>query len=215
MFYANNPNSSPNNLESCNKVSGLEEFFKVIEKNFFAEVAIQGLYYDDSKKTDLIVELYCNFSIEDGLYHLKNGHWGTGSFGKNSDTNHAFQKAFQKVKKQNNKYVDIGELSIHFKDTSLVVAQTYNYSIPEQLDTLLLEISNHFIYFTKGISEIPYEIFVPVFEGNNYEFSGSKQNYISYFEYWGIYTEDEKGQEETRVYDLNAKKLHKEDFFLL
>lgn len=219
MFYSddsNKPFASTNNLAPYIALDGLENFIRSIEKDFFTEVEVYGIHDDDTKKTDLVITVHCNYSIEDSVHYFKKGEWGgCTSCEKTNRVRTTFRKAFQRMKKQNKNIVDIGELSFHFEDTSIIMAKIHDHSIPKHTDTLLFEISRHFAYLTKGVSEIPYEIFVPVFEDSEHECYKAKQKKISYFNYWGLYTEDDTGKETATVYELATKTIQAEEFSFL
>lgn len=219
MFYSdgsNKPFTSTNDLEPYIALNGLENFIRNIEKDFFAEVEVYCIHDDDTKKTDLVMAVRCNYSIEDSVHYFKKGEWGgQTSCEKANRVRPTFRKAFRRMKKQNKNTVDIGEISFHFEDTSIIMAKIHDYSIPKHTDTLLFEISRHFAYFTKGVSEIPYEIFVPVFEDSEYERYKVKEKKISYFDYWGLYTEDDTGKETATVYELATKAIQEEEFSFL
>ncbi|WP_420602018.1 hypothetical protein [Flagellimonas sp.] len=78
-----------------------------------------------------------------------------------------------------------------FKDTSLIITRIYDHSIPAQLEDIISKASEHFVYFTKGLTEMPYEIFVPVFEDNTQNTTEISKNQSTYFDYWGLYFDDE------------------------
>ena len=123
-------------------------------------------------------------------------------------------QAFQQLCLANNEAIDISELSLHFRDTTIVISRVQDYSIPEELRSIILKMSEHFVYITKGLTEMPYEVFVPVFEDksqNITKFSGARRNY---YEHWGLYFEDDVNHD-VMVYSLNSKELQKENFFLL
>lgn len=193
---------------------GLNDFTKALERDFFADVEVQCRCHTDKEKTDLILDLYFNFGLTESLHHFNNGNWG--GFARESDDSNSmssFDMAFHRLCDSNNSTIDIAEASLHFKDTSIVVTRIYDYSIPEQLGEIIFKISEHFVYFTKGLTEMPYEIFVPIFEHNPKNACTSKQLQKSYFDFWGLYFEDDL--QDAMVYALETKKLQKEDFFLL
>ncbi|AWX46345.1 hypothetical protein HME9304_03378 [Flagellimonas maritima] len=206
------PNSSPEDKKTYVAVDGLDDFIKVLEKDFFAEVKFQCNYHIDSEKTDLILNIYCNFGLTESLYNFNIGNWG-GLAQKDSDSRStsSFDAAFQKLSTLNNDTIDIAELSVHFKDTSIVTTRIHDYSIPEKLQRILSAISKHFVYFTKGLTDMPYEIFVPVFEYDSLNLLRQERNY---FDYWGLYFENDSVHD-AMVYNLHTKKMCEEDFFLM
>lgn len=219
MFTPNDfdsPYASSDYADPYTTVQNLENFVKATERDFFAHTTVRGLYYDVTKKTDLILNMRCNFSMEDAVSCLKNGEWDTHtSSRKGSRASSTFYRAFQKLRKQNSNPVDIAELSIQFEETSIVVARTDDGSIAKHLSSLLKQVHRHFIYYTKGISEIPHEIFIPVFETSEDGFFKPQEHKNCYFKHWGVYLENDKGQEETMLYNLKTKKMYNEDFYLV
>ncbi|MEC8832733.1 MAG: hypothetical protein VX772_10270, partial [Bacteroidota bacterium] len=109
---------------------------------------------------------------------------------------------------------DILETSLHFTDTSIVISRLYANSIPEHIGEIISTISKHFVYFTKGLTEMPYEIFVPIFEDkevlDNQEKSCTE---TSYYEYWGLYF-DSSQEHEALIYSLDKKRFYEESIFL-
>lgn len=204
------------NTKACMATEGLEKFIKVLEKDFFAEVNVQCRYQRVNETTDLILDIHCNFDIAEGLHYFNSDDWGIFSVNsKSSLLNSSFHQAFQSLFFLNETPIDIAELSLHFKDTSVIVARVQEYSITEQLGTIISKLSEHFIYFTNGLTEIPYEIFVPVFEDSSGGLARTVNSTVkNYYEYWVLYFEDYVEQN-VMVYTLDTKRLQEEDFFLL
>lgn len=199
-------------INSFVALEGLLDFIKVLEKDFFATIKVHWNYDADSEKTDLILELFCNYGLTESLHHFNNQSWGGFIMDKENSTMHSsFKTAFQKFCDSNNGIIDIAEASFHFNDSSIIITRIYDSSVVEQLDNLIMKISEHFVHFTKGLTEMPYEIFVPVFEDPTQNIFEIEQNY---FDYWGIYFED-NSEHNAMVYNLRTKQLSKEDFFLL
>ncbi|MEO9513539.1 MAG: hypothetical protein ABJN84_11070 [Flavobacteriaceae bacterium] len=207
-----NTNFPLDGINSFVALEGLLDFIKILEKDFFATIKLHWNYHADSEKTDLILELFCNYGLTESLHHFNHGNWGGFSIEKgNPMVQSSFGKAFQKLCDNNANAIDIAEASFHFKDTSIIVTRIYEHSVPEQLGEVIFKISEHFVHFTKGLTEMPYEIFVPVFEDPTQNVFEIEQNY---FDYWGIYFENDT-QHNAMVYNLKTKQLSKEDFFLL
>ncbi len=115
--------------------------------------------------------------------------------------------------------LDIGEFSLFFKDTTIVISKIYDNSIPEQFDTIFTEIGKNYVHFSKGLSEIPYEIYVPVFEDskdennaviNNIEVSNNSKK--DFYKYWALYFDSE---EDAIIYNLEKSRLENGDLFML
>lgn len=209
----------PNNYISGNErifeaANGLDTFLKTLEKEFFASVKVKCKYNNVENRADLILDLYLNFGIVDCLRHFNQGNWSDPTFSKDSSENItvAMSGALEQLNAQNSHSIDIQEMSFHFKETSIVVTRLYQQSIPDQIGDILYQIGNHFVYFTKGLTEMPYEIFVPVFEDTMFE-KAPEQKQSGYFSFWGLYF-DESQQHRAMIYSLEKRKLQEEDLFL-
>lgn len=208
-----NPNFPLDGIQTFVTADGLEEFMKMLEKEFFAEVDVKCRYHTGKGKTELVLNLHCNFGLTESLHHFNNGNWG--GFACNAEDQNVaspFDAAFEALSQKNNN-IDIAELSLHFRDTSIVITNIGDYSIPEQLGNIIHKLSEHFVFFTKGLTEMPYEIFVPVFE-ENAQISPDQKTEHSYFDHWGLYFEEDL-EHNIMVYTLKTKRLSKEEFFLL
>ncbi|WP_421809560.1 hypothetical protein [Flagellimonas sp.] len=195
--------------------NGLDEFLKVLERDFFAEAKVQCNFDAETKKTDLVLGIHLNFGITESLHYLNKGSWGGMTFTEhNTLASSSFKDALLRLNQQNSYSIDIAEISFHFRDTSVIVSRLYDQSIPQQLGDILLMISEHFVYLTKGLTEMPYEIFVPVFEDKAQKAGEPLQKLNDYFDFWGLYFEDEK-QHQVMVYSLEERKLNQDDLFLL
>ncbi len=181
-------------------VYGLDILTKNLEKNFFADVTIQSSPVSSSS-IDLVINLDCNFTLEETVANLNNNIWGNFVQRKSSLFN-----SFNLILENNAIDIDIEEFSIFLKDTSIIIKKIYNKSIPEQLEDILNTLSKHHLFFTKGCTESPYEIYIPVFEEeifveNQLIAQKETQNFDAknYNEFWGIYFESE---EDALIYDL-------------
>ncbi len=210
-----NVTSRNSQTDSCTLV-GLDALKKTLERDFFAEASIE-CYSPGTEQVDLIIHLNCNFGLIESLFHLNSGNWGNFRQYSSGDIKTSpFQMALYAINEDNNTFVDIKELSIHLTDTSIVITRIPNLCIQDSLEPILINISANFVHFTKGMSKMPYEIFVPIFE----ETSGSlvrncqrQQPNPSYMDFWGVYFDD---CEEAQVYDVQNKAIiDHSDFFLL
>lgn len=194
--------------------NGLDTFLKTLEKDFFASVKVKCKFNNVENRADLILDLYLNFGIVDCLRHFNQGNWGDPSFSKESSENItvSLTHALEHLNAQNSHNIDIQEMSFHFKETSIVITRLYHQSIPEQIGNILYKLGGHFVYFTKGLTEMPYEIFVPVFEDRVFG-KVPEQKQANYFDYWGLYFDDPQ-QHKVMIYSLEKRKLEEEDLFL-
>lgn len=193
----NSRNHSPIKI---NKLEGIDSFKKNLEKYFFSQVIIRD-YGTEATSAKLVLELNCNFGLTEMLHHLNSGTWGNFESKELS-----FTRMIETLKASNDCALEIEELSIFLKDTSIVINKIYDESIPEQLEAILKSVSENFGHFTKGLTEIPYEIYVPVFEENLLENDSTLLNIKSgnnkvkdYFKYWGLYFYNE---DDVLIYDI-------------
>ncbi|RDY61349.1 hypothetical protein [Flagellimonas nanhaiensis] len=214
MSFLENADPNFDGVKINHLVNGLADFTSTLEKDFFAEVEIQTRYYTESKRTDLVLDIYCNYGITESLHYFNIGNWGGFKFSNEGvELESSFQTACEELNRKNNNSVDIVEASVHFKDTSIIISRLHQRSISEQIGKIMCTVSEHFVYFTKGLTQMPYEIFIAVYEEkrlDSFELEKSRDNY---FNYWGLYFEDLQ-QHCVMVYDLNRKKLFKEHLFL-
>lgn len=206
-----------NGPKTYEATDGLDDFLKVLEKYFFATAKVQCKHDSKENSTDLVINLYHNFGIAECLRHFNNGDWGGYNFAEESRSNisESLSKALKTLNEKSAYPTDISELSLHFKDTSIIVAKLYANSIPDQAGKILTAIGKHFVYFTKGLTEMPYEIFVPVFEDTSIRRNTPLMNTeTSYFNYWGLYFDQGEDEHEALIYSLHRKKFYEENIFL-
>lgn len=209
-FYLDNFKDNPHfKFNKDYKIRGLESFKNDLERHFFAKAGVCN-YTSDKNESLLAIELNCNLALVELLFYFNRGDWGKDGF----LTTH-----LRDLAKINGVTVDIDELSIHLKDTSIVINRIYNQSIAQQFENILTEIAHHYVHFTKGLSEVPYEIFVPVFEETNLETNTSFLNMAhgnntrnDYFRYWGAYY---LSQNDPSIYDLDSLSLISGDLYML
>jgi len=206
-------------LDDNPQIVGLDEFRKSLEKDYFSNVAIRNCS-SDSIRQNLVIEMDCNFNLVEVLSHLQKGTWGRicstqHSWSKSSP----FSNALKTLNKLNNRGIDVEELSIFLKDTSIIIKNIFENSIEEQLRQILQTIAEHYVHFTKKFTETPYEIYIPVFEEDHFEndtklknIRNGNNNKKDYFEYWGLYFDSEK---DAVIYDLKNKSIIFGDLFML
>ncbi len=192
---------------------GLDDFIKALEKYFFANAKLRCKQNRVEGKLDLVIDLHFNFGITDCLRHFNNGDWVNYSLSEESsfDMSLVVSGALNQLNEKSAYPADIMEISLHFLDTSIIITRLYQHSIPEQISAILTTIGKHFIYFTKGLTEMPYEVFVPVFEDTSID--NGHYNECGYFDYWGLYF-DKKQEHEALIYSLDKKKLYEEGISL-
>lgn len=199
-------------------IYGIDGFKKNLERLFFANCNISYKKVNETETVELLVELNCNFGLTQGLFHLNNGDWG--GFSPSRRKASKFDESIQRITGANTHTIDIGELVINFVDTCIVISKIYSKSIICSLDAIFGAISANFVYLTKGVSEMPYEIFIPVFVdshsspiGNLY---GDTNNLINnYFDYWGLYFKTTETNYGATIYDVKNKNINEGDFLIL
>lgn len=213
-FYLDSSKNNPSEgFHAELQLDGLDSFIKSMEKYFFSEVIVRNCNSNEGS-TGLSVELNCNLSLVEMLFHFNKGTWGNFSFGKSS-----FYLELQNLTDRSNRQLDIEELSLFFKDTSIIINKIYEKSIPRQLENILNAIGKHYVNFSKGLTETPYEIFVPVFEesGSNKEIllsniEESNHSEKDYFKYWALYFDSE---DDAVIYDLKKSRIEDGDLFMI
>jgi len=199
-----------NNLE----IEGLDCFIKNLEKHFFCQATVRNCS-PTTNSVNLVVELNCNFELLEALHYFEKDAWGSFKCEENS-----FDNALNTLKECNTIHIYVEEFSLFFKDTSIIVNKIYDESIPEQLGNIFVKLNEHSINFTKGLTEIPSEIYMPVFEDTMTESEHmllmdiqSDNNYQQdYFSFWGLYYCSE---DDAVVYDLNQQSIIKGDLQML
>ena len=194
------------NPSSTSQVSGLGEFQKSLELNYFSDVILKNKG-DLYPKIDLVLELNCSLNLIDVLGHSNKGLWGT-----NDKAISTMAKSFETLLAQNQDLdIDLQEVSLFLNDTNIVVKRIYENSIPEQFNHIITEIAKQYIHITKGLTEQPEEIFVPVFEDTIPEVNSTSigkvektPTSLTYKEYWGIYLES---QVDGLIFDVQKNKF--------
>jgi len=209
-FKNNPPEDYNNNL----RLKGVENFGKSLEKYFFSEVVVRNCSANHTG-SNLAIELNCNMSLVEMLFHFNKGTWGNFLQGKSS-----FKNVLKQLRDENHVKIDIEELSFAFKDTRVIVNKIYNRSIPEQFDDIFREMGKHYVHFSKSLTETPYEIYVPIFEECNQEKdillrnieAGNNHTKKDYYRYWGLYFESE---DDAVIYNLKESHIENGDLFML
>ncbi|WP_375324672.1 hypothetical protein [Flagellimonas sp. GZD32] len=216
MSFANNQHGDPafDGPKTFEVALGLDDFIKRLERDFFATAKLQCKYDAQSKKVDMIIHLHHNFSLYDCLHHMNNGDWRKPLILRENSLNFTLNNSLKELNDSNSCTFDISELSLYFEETSVIISRLYEQSIPQQIGNIISKIGKHYVYYTKGLTEVPYEIFVPVFEDDMpIEGNQLNKNKSGYYNYWGLYFEAD-AQHQAMIYSLRKKKLNEEDLFL-
>ncbi|MFK7812467.1 MAG: hypothetical protein AB8B59_08235 [Maribacter sp.] len=196
------------------EIEGLQSFVKNLEKHFFSQVTVRNCS-PTNDLIQLVIELDCNFGLLETLHHFEKNTWGNFACHENS-----FSGALNRLKACNDVEIEVEEFSFFLKDTSIIVNRIYDHSIQQQLENILIQLSQHSAYITKGLTEIPYEIYVPVFEDNVMEnertlllnIKSGNNNEQDYFSFWGLYYYSE---DDAVIYDLKNQTIIKGNLQML
>ena len=208
-----NPKEFKNNLPTRNtkpaSFSGLNTFVKNLENHFFSKILIKE-NSSNCNKINLVIELNCNLTLWELIHQYHTGNWGTFNQSKYSLSNDIYR-----LESINDIQIDVDEFSITLKDTTIIIDKIYNQSIGEQLEYILRELGIHYVHYTKGYAEVPYEIFVAVFVENlmqcELNMFNSKKNQ-NYNNFWAIYFESEI---DAVIYDVQKSTFLYEDLYML
>ncbi|MEJ1222127.1 hypothetical protein [Sediminicola sp. 1XM1-17] len=201
------------------QITGLDIFEKSLAKYFFSEVDV-NVHSSNELEANLNIEFQNNLNLGEVLYFLNTHTWEHEEDQLIMRNINPFLKALQTLKQQNSISIDIEEISILLKDTSIVIKKIYSQSIPAQLENILEEITNHHYKLTRNSQEVPFEMYIPVFEegplepnSNLEDIRNSNQSAINdYFGFWGLYFDSE---EDAVIYDLENKSMVYGDLFML
>lgn len=213
LYFDSFKNNVPEGFNSDLNIEGLDPFRKILEKHFFSDINITNCSFSNTS-AQLALELNCNLSLVEMLFHFNKGNWGNFKQGK-----FTFGKILGQLQHENKIQLDIEEFTLFLKDTTIVINKIYNESIPDQLQNILSKIGEHYIHLSKGLTETPYEIYIPVFEEcvhandillRNIEAGNhTKQDY---YKYWGLYCDS---KEDAVIYDLKNSRIEQGDLFML
>tara|TARA_R110002153_G_scaffold62211_2_gene167354 strand:+ start:308 stop:946 length:639 start_codon:yes stop_codon:yes gene_type:complete len=193
--YENFINNSK--LEYTKEINGLDEFLNSLGFHYFSSVKLNNKHITFNS-ISLVVEVTCNLDLLELLAHFNTGRWGS-----NGKEESPLQHALDILDLQNQYHIDIEELTFFLNDTSIVIKRIYDKSIPSQLNDILKQIAFNYVFLTRGLTQKPYEIFVPIFEDiiENIDANEDQLNMVpkSYSEFWGIYLDKD---DEASIYDV-------------
>ena len=191
-------------------------FRQTLEKDFFGEIRLRHLKDELVREKLIAMDIYCPFGLTELLLQLNTGNWG--GF-KQTDKNalNPFQKALFDLRSATEPDLDIGELTFLLQDTTIIISRIDHNSIADQLHAILTALGEHLLHFSRGLSELPFEIFVPIFEEQHIEagvplFNQRKR--LGYLKFWGLYFDSDE-QTDPVIYDLDERCIIEGDFYLL
>ncbi|MCE2611951.1 hypothetical protein LVD13_03130 [Flavobacteriaceae bacterium D16] len=197
---------------------GLDDFKRNLEKDYYSQALVRSCS-QNGDRGNLVIEMQCPFALNELLFHLQRGNWGSGNteiysgYGGNPLAKRVWQ-----LQQLNESLIEVEELALQLKDVNLVIKKIYNHSIEIELDYILAALAEHHTSLSKSRSESPYEIYIPVIEEQiisvQPKFSETlpkKANPI-YLRYWGLYFDSE---EDAVIYDLRRRSFISGDLYML
>ncbi|WP_291960243.1 hypothetical protein [Maribacter sp.] len=184
-------------LEYTKEIVGIDTFLSSLGFHYFSNVQLNNKHITFNS-ISLVLEVSCNLDLLELLSHFNTGRWG------NSGTEESpLQHALEILNTKNKYNIDIEELTFFLNDTSIVIKRIYDKSIPTQLNDILKQIAFNYVFLTRGLTQKPYEIFVPIFE-DSFENMEANEDQINtapktYSEFWGIYLDKD---DEASIYDV-------------
>ncbi|MCW5516565.1 hypothetical protein [Muriicola sp. Z0-33] len=206
-------------LDSNPQIIGLDAFKRSLEKEHFSEVSIFNCS-PNTQFAKLVIEMKCKIELVEVLFHAQKGTWGAISEDYESTAvATAFSNSLIELQRLNTLPIDIEELTIMLDDSLIIIKKIYHNSIQEQLGNIIKTIAENYVHLTKGLTEAPYEIYIPVFEEDFPENDDRLNNINSgnsskkdYFAFWGLYFDSE---EDAVIYDLCNKSIISGDLYML
>lgn len=198
------------NLHFRQEIIGIEDFLDNIESHYFSSVKLKNISAT-SDSIHLVLEINCKLELLEVLSHFNRGRWGN-----NGKAINPLQQCLKLLNSKNTKNIDIEELTISLNDTSIIIKRLSKNSIATQLNFILKEIAGNYVFLTRGVTQRPYEIFMPIFEitSENSCSNDTKQTNVtpkSYSDFWGIYLDQE---DEACIYDVKRNEYISRDLEL-
>ncbi|WP_430425572.1 hypothetical protein [Maribacter litoralis] len=194
--YENFINNSKS--EYTKEIIGIDDFLKSLDFHYFSDVKLNNKHITFNS-ISLVLEISCNLDLLELLAHFNTDRWGY-----NGKEKSPLEQALEILDLQNKHHIDIEELTFFLNDTSVVIKRIYDRSIATQLNDILKQIAFNYVFLTRGLTQKPYEIFVPIFEDTIQHMDDNEEELNiapkSYSEFWGIYLDKD---DEASIYDVN------------
>ncbi|NNF19985.1 MAG: hypothetical protein HKN61_09415 [Flavobacteriaceae bacterium] len=215
MHRNDNSDKSGLRFKEIPRLNGILGFQRQLEKDYFSKVSVRN-YQQQADDFNLVIGMQCNMDLADILYHLDHESWGAKiPDGSRNSSQSPFRQALQDLNACNSELIDIEEFSIFLNDTAIVVKSIYPQSIVSNLDLILEALGNHYLDIISQMNEVPYEIYIPVFEeAIDQELylpkaTGDMPDFLSY---WAMYSENE---EDAFIYDLKRRCMISGELYML
>ena len=185
------------NLDYTKEITGIDDFLKSLEFHYFSTIKLKSKSCN-LNSIHLVLEVNCNLDLLELLSHFNTGRWGSSD-----KSTSPLQQNLKLLNSKNSYNLDIEELTIFLNDTNIVIKRIYNNSISSQFNDILKQIACNYVFLTKGLTQKPYELFIPIFEDSieDFEFENDQVNILpkSYYEFWGIYLDKD---DEASIFDV-------------
>lgn len=206
-------------LDDNIRIHGLGKFIADLEREYFSRVTVRN-FAPDINHNNLVIELDCPLKLAELVHQIKTGCCAFNTLNENTrERVSSLEKAHFELTLKNDSEIEIEEFSIFLADCSIIIKKIYPQSIVEQLMDIFEAFSEHLELLTKELTEVPFEIYVPVFEEDliendikiaNVEQNNNERN--DYFSYWGLYFE---GDDDAFIYELPKKRIISGDLYML
>ncbi|MEA1787359.1 hypothetical protein U1E44_14755 [Arenibacter sp. GZD96] len=205
-------------MDSTIQINALDHFKESLERYLLSEVTVRKCGCGDDL-CHLVIGVHFNFTLKEMISCLQYQNNLQQELLIEPDTTTLFFSMLSKLYNENSVGLDIMELSLYLKDTSIIIEKIYGQSIPDQLQNILKSIQENYHLLYKNSMEVPYEIYIPVFEEDTHNLghtlhniSKGKNNEKDYFRFWGLYFESE---EDAVIYDVPNQTMEFGDLFML
>lgn len=196
-------------------IMGLDDFRDALEREYFCEVNIRN-YGESAYRYDLVISMRSSLNLGSLVRGHRDGIWG--HLAEEQEAN-PLLISLEQLNLQNPVEVDIEEIAIFLQDTLLVIKNIYPRSVAEQFGHLMEALSEHYDCLKSKGPELPYEIYIPVFEEGETDPELPIQRPASlqrcskdYLGYWGLYYDTD---EDAVIYDLRRKETVSGDLYML
>ena len=206
-------------LENNPRIHGLAKFNSDLEREYYSRVTVRNIN-PEINQNNLVIELDCPLRLVELVYQIKAGCCAFDrSDEKTGQYSSPLEKAYFELSLKNDSEIEIEEFAIFLSDCSIIIKKIYYQSITEQLVNIFEAFTEHLEFLTNTLTEVPFEIYVPVFEEdlleNDAKIANVEQNNNErkdYFSYWGLYFE---GDEDAVIYELPKKRIINGDLYML
>lgn len=182
-----------NILLDQNELDIILEFEKNLEQLFAVETKVV-IYPSDDNIVQLAIEIDSNFSLSEMISLFKMPFDYKFRKANLSKIILLFQTAVHKLNHSLVSTIDIEEISVYFKNTSITILAIHRNSILEELEYIVHSVINHYEHYSTIMGQVPNEIHIPVLEDTTTKELLNQNNPAKpvsfkspYARYWGLY----------------------------